>query len=352
MDNGILLDTVIARYRENGLGYSELGVGERHTIFISGRGGHLLGPFDNLSGSSALWITAQLYSSLSFARFLAAGEWNLGGERIWIAPEIQFNIKDRSDFRGTYELPAAMDPGTYRLDSTARQVALSQDIVLDCYNTASGSKHLSVHRKIRASKNPLHSLLKFDQLMDGVVFAGWHHETELSSPVNDGIMAESWNLAQVRPGGEAIIPCTPGIEYMDYYEPIDDSLFSIRKHSVKIQITGDRRYKVGFRAPNLLGRIGYIRQVGDDEAELTVRCFQNDPSSLYIEEPANATGCRGLSLNIYNDDGALGGFGEIECNGRTIGGKTDRSSSIDDVTFWYFRGKTGPITAIATILLG
>jgi hypothetical protein len=352
MNAEITGDGVVSRLRENRLDYAELQVGARHRIVVSRRGGHILGPFEDAGGTSALWLNPKLASASAFAEFLRAGEWNLGGERIWIAPEIQFNIKDRRDFWGSYELPAAMDPGSWAISAGPRSVELSQDLELGCHNTASGSKRLTVRRVLRAAENPLRSLSAFEVLMSGVVFAGWHHLALLSEVLGDGIMAESWNLAQVRPGGEAIIPCTPGLEYLDYYEPIDGSHLSVERGAARLKITGDRRYKVGFRTPNLLGRIGYLRQVGAEASELIVRNFHNDPSSSYVEEPADAIGCRGLSLNVYNDGGALGGFGELECNGRTIGGETGRSASSDEIALWYFRGTTGAIAAIAGILLG
>jgi hypothetical protein len=41
-----------------------------------------------------------------------------------------------------------------------------------------------------------------------------------------------------------------------------------------------------------------------------------------------------LSVHVYNDGGVFGGFGELECNGRTIGGKTV-ASGLDEFAFWF-----------------
>lgn len=344
---------VLSRLREQGLEHREFQVGTGHTIVVSKRGGHILGPFAGETGPSALWINPAFASASAFQAFLEAGDWNMGGERIWIAPEIQFNIKDRRDFWGSYELPPAMDPGAYSLAEGSGSIELYLELELRCHNVSSGCKRLRVGRSIRAAANPLSSLRAFGSpLMRGVAFAGWRHRVDLSEAEADGAMAESWDLAQVRPGGLAIIPCTPGVEYLDYYEPIDVAHLDLAPGSARLKITGDRRYKVGFKSPTLFGRIGYLRRLGLGEAELFVRNFHNDPSSPYVEEPAAEIGCRGLSVNVYNDGGALGGFGEIECNGRTIGGETGRSSSSDEMVLWYFKGAVDAIDAIVSTLLG
>jgi len=55
---------------------------------------------------------------------------------------------------------------------------------------------------------------------------------------------------------------------------------------------------------------------------------------------------------VYNDSGALGGFGELECNGMTIGGETGRSTSTDVMTLWLYAGPEQKILQIIRNLLG
>jgi hypothetical protein len=152
------------------------------------------------------------------------------------------------------------------------------------------------------------------------------------------------------------------VEYEDYYEKADDKCLRIVEGAVYLSVTGKRRYKVGLRSPHLLGRVGYIKPVrGETEAkeenvELLVRAFQNDPSSEYVEEPDAIPGCRGLPFHVYNDGGKFGGFGELECNGRTISADIrsapPRAISVDDFPFWYFQGPSRQIAQIAMVLLG
>ena len=62
-------------------------------------------------------------------------------------------------------------------------------------------------------------------------------------------------------------------------------------------------------------------------------------------------GCRGLSVHVYNDGGVFGGFGEPDCNGRTIGGKMGASGS-DEFAFWFFKGAEAKVRRLSEALLG
>jgi hypothetical protein len=83
-----------------------------------------------------------------------------------------------------------------------------------------------------------------------------------------------------------------------------------------------------------------------------VRSFSTHPSSEYPEEPPDVPGRRGDVIQIYNDDGGFGDFGEMECNGQTIGGATGRSEIHDTLALYLFSGPTERLQAILYELLG
>ncbi|NJN98830.1 MAG: hypothetical protein HC875_34425 [Anaerolineales bacterium] len=83
-----------------------------------------------------------------------------------------------------------------------------------------------------------------------------------------------------------------------------------------------------------------------------MRNFFNNPAAPYVEERAPWPGQRGHSVHIYNDDGGLGGFGELECNGQTIGGDTGRSSSADQFVLWLYVGAADKVKNLIPHLLG
>jgi hypothetical protein len=357
----IRLDTVLARLDRQCLKYAFLNIGKAYDVLVTERWGRCLGPFGR-EGRSFLWLNPDIWESdESFGRALAGGLWNVGGERFWVAPEIRLNIKDRTNFLGSYELPAAMDPGSWKLESCADRLSLSMSAELNLYNPAGGKLRYAVERSISPSPNPLASLRSFNGLMSGVEYAGYMHRIRFSLlPGSDvGACAEAWALCQLVPDGTIIVPCADGVEYEDYFEKADAACMTIGGGAVRFTLTGKRRYKVGLRSAHLFGRAGYLRTAGlglsnadgSGMADLFVRNYPNDPSSEYIEEPDFLPSCRGLSFHVYNDGGVFGGFGELECNGRTIGGKAGREST-DDFSFWYFRGPTDSIRGISKALLG
>lgn len=149
-----------------------------------------------------------------------------------------------------------------------------------------------------------------------------------------------------------MIPTTAGVAYSDYFEPIDEAYQTVGADGVRLWITGDRRYKVGYKAAHLVGRLGYVNRLDEVRDYLLVRNFFNNPSMPYVEEPAGCVGCRGHSVHVYNDGGMFGGFGEMEVNGQTIGGETGRGASTDAFVLWVYAGPRHRIHRIAQQLLG
>jgi hypothetical protein len=55
---------------------------------------------------------------------------------------------------------------------------------------------------------------------------------------------------------------------------------------------------------------------------------------------------------VYNDGGEMGGFGEMECSGRAIGGGAGRTTSDDAFRMWVYVGAHARLTAILHALTG
>lgn len=348
----IHIDQVLRALTASSVPAGVLDLSDGYRLVVVGHGGHALGPFD-AEGHSVLWLNPEAWGSeAAYASFVAEGQWNVGGERLWLAPEIRFTVQDRADFWGTYVLPPAMDPGGYRLTSASAAVTLAGEAVLRRFNPVEEELRVQIGRTYRPVANPLRFLKAFGELGAGVAYAGYSHDVALEvAPVPGGAAIEAWTLAQLVPEGTLIVPAAPGFEFEDYYEPIDDQHLRVTQGAALLSITGRRRYKIGLRAAHLSGRVGYFRSCADGQAELIVRNFFNDPTADYVEEPAAQVGCRGLSVHIYNDGGVFGGFGELECNGRTLGGGRGTNGS-DEFAFWFFRGAEAKVHRISEALLG
>jgi hypothetical protein len=345
------LEQTMLRLEANSLEHAVVRVGRAAKVVVMRRGGRILGPFFD-HDESVLWMSEAWASPERFRRLLDQGEWNAGGERVWIAPEIQYHVRDRNDFWNTFEVPSAVDPGSYTLQQLSdRVVSLHIDLMLEAHNLGDGRKALSLERTIRPIPDPVALVGEADGLLHGVDYAGYEQRVALVELEDDGLVAESWVIDQLQPGGVLLIPTTSKVERTDYFEPLDGVLGETTGRGVRLTITGDRRYKVGYKALYLLGRMGYLTPAGD-RSLLLVRNFPNDPSTPYCEEPPGAAGCSGHSVHVYNDGGGFGGFGEMECNGRTVGGRSGRSAATDVFQLWAYRGPEEKLAALAHVLLG
>jgi len=345
----VRIDDVQARLTEQGMASASLQLAGGGSLLVCERGGRLM-PF-GADGESVLWLSPALAQRERFAAFHARGDWNLGGERVWIAPEIQFTIHDRRDFWGSYSLPAAMDPGTWRLESSGDgDCALRQEAELAAHNLATGVKRLRVERRVRSVADPLRSLS--EGAGADVAFMGYEHDTVVRDLEPNAIGAQSWNLIQLVPGGSVFVPLLTPVVQRDYFEPVGEERQRLSDDLVELSITGAHRYKVGYGSAHHLGRVGYVRALDASCARLLVRAFFNNPSTRYLEEPASKPGENGDSVHVYNDDGNAGGFGEIECYGQALGGEGGRVVSSDTTVLWMYTGAFAGVAQVARMLLG
>lgn len=353
MNNNISYEQVVARLEENNLAYGVLKLQHGLSLVISRFGGRVFGPFLAAESESIFWLNSAFATAGSFKTFLASGDWNLGGERFWIAPEIQYFVKDRTRYWETIGVPPQLDPGNYKLEQTGpEQWRLDQTLTLEASNVGSGLKELTMERYIQPVADPLSHLSRYQELSDEVLFAGYEQVVTLSEDKPTGLMSEAWNIIQLNPGGLLLIPATPTVESTDYYEPVGDTLQVFHPHYVGLKINGSRQYKVGYKAAHVFGRLAYFNYLSDSQAYLVVRNFFNNPSAPYLEEPPHLPGQQGDSIHVYNDDGRFGGFGELECHGQAIGGATGRPASTDQTVLWLYLGPGDRIKRIALHLLG
>jgi hypothetical protein len=338
-----------------GLHYAKMDLENGHFIVVTELWGKIFGPFENCDDTGALWLSNVVLDRTAFEDMIRTKGWCVGGDRVWLAPEVQYNIPNRftESEEGGYSLPAQIDPGTYSMDSSKTgSITLVQDMDLQLHNTASGRKKLRLERTVKPSSNPLRHVADFEQLSKRVSYSGYTQEIELTDLTPDDAMSETWNLIQLHPGGTVMIPTAGTAVYQDYYDPIGQTHFRLTGNCAYFKITGRHQYKVGLKATGVFGRIGYFLRDEDGTARLIVRNFNSNPSFPYIDEPMKSPGKTGDSVQIYNDDGGLGGFGEIEVQGCAVGGGTGRSSSIDSLDLWCFAGLEEHVWEVAYRLLG
>ncbi len=338
------------RLDENRIAYRVMELTGNHSIVVTEYGGRILGPFrgDELS---IMWLNQSFGDKDSFGQMLK-GNGPIGGERLWISPEIQFGVTDRKDFWNSLFVPKDVDPGNYRISSESQEINLEQSMELEAYNLASGHKTLNLKRSIKSSRNPLRHLSTYNEMAAKGVFFGYSQTITLEESKNDEIMSEAWTLAQVNPGGIVIVPTISCCETTNYFTAAPDGIINIQDQYLTAGITGTDQYKIGMISTNTIGRVGYISQLAENDYCLLVRCFFSNPTCSYADEAPDKVGRAGHSMHLYNDDGRFGGFGEIETMGQTIGGPGGNSSSTDTSEMWFFRGPLESLKYAGNHLLG
>ena len=354
MGVSISINEVQARFDENNLKYKILNLTDDFSIVVTQFGGRILGPFRGEKNRSLTWLNDNFISKSHFRKFLYSGNWNIGGERIWIAPEYQYYVKDISNPANTWFCPKEIDPGNYSLFQNKRnECLLSQEIEINAYNFAQGRKKLCINRIISPVLDPLRGISPYKSLMDGVAFAGYEQTISLSEEEQDAIMSETWNLIQLPSGGKIYIPVSPKAEFSWYFTPSDKGIHKTHSNCMELELTKGNKYKIGYKAVHITGRIGYLNTSTEGTPYLLIRNFFNNPSSSYLETPLELGELGGgHSVHIYNDDGNLGSFGELECSGQTIGGNTGRGSTTDQFVLWIYMGEFEKLHEIGKYLLG
>lgn len=334
-----------------GLNYEILELGDGWEIVVAQHGGHVFGPFSERCPEGIFWMPESVKEPVSFKRLVDSRNWNTGGDRVWVAPEIQFNIMDRSRYRETLDTPKSIDPGDFFMKRSRDAVTLRQAMELESHNTVTGTVHVEFARTVLKAPNPLRKLDDYGILMQDVSWCGFEQVLDLTAESGQDIYAESWNLLQIRPKGTLYIPMYRPLRGTDHYEPAGSHEY-LAGHGVCLRITGDSRYKIAYKSAVLTGRFGYMSDERDGESCLIIINYPNNPSAMYSEEPPELEGDTGYSIHIYNDDGNAGGFAEMECNMQTIGCPTGLNRSIDRVSKWIYVGKKEKLRAIAEVLLG
>ncbi|MDQ1136256.1 hypothetical protein QE410_001055 [Microbacterium sp. SORGH_AS 1204] len=348
------LETVVTRLTERGIAHRRVRVGPDAHIVVSAYGARVYGPFFG-SEASESWMPDAFADASGFAALHESGAWNVGGDRVWIGPEIEYMIPDRDRYWETYDLPAVLDPAEHVLSGDADEPTMHRHLRLRGHqrSRANGTEvfgSLDLGIRIRATADPLRHLPVPVAGADEVEYGGYRTELTLSQATNVPLDAEAWTLLQVRAGGTALIAGAAAQTVTDYYEPVG-ALLGPRPGGSAVTITGADRFKIGFAAAHVSGRMAYLRELDDDRAVLVVRCSAVWPGFAYSEEPDFLPGHRGDALHIYNDDGGLGGFAELEARGTPVAAVrcadgTDRPVT-DRVLTWWFRGPSATIHDIA-----
>lgn len=313
-----MLERLLSISRAAGLDPSLDTLGDGHLVTFS-RGARAV-PFDE-QGQPLLWLSPALLKARTasdLAAWAASGDWNFGAERLWIGPEIEYMVSDPHDFAGSYVLPAAMDPGDWsRVAEPPGETSLRtfrREMQLFAHGQRSPLA-IDVEQRLRPARDLMAG-------PTGVRHVGWAREVTVRRAAEDPgtAVCHAWVIAQVTADQHAlaIVPGAASARVTDYFEPIDAQHFERSGPDLILRLTGTTRYKVGVKSGQHRGQLAYWRDLPDGQSLLLLRTFADDPSSRYLERPPASPQHEGDSIFVYNDNGRLGDFGEIEAFGRAL----------------------------------
>jgi len=269
--------------------------------------------FEGEDGKNLLWVDKTILDETYWKK--RPYFWNAGGYRTWIAPEDLFFLDENNE----WFVPASLDTAPFRiLEKRENNVILEADVNLK--TTIGKDYKLTLMRRISfLTESPSEAGL----LPEGVRYIGiglMHSLTNRSEGVIGVDMPYIclWNMLQIEPSGTTLVPLNAGSNpktaYREYFNPLGERLV-VQNDIISVKIDGKYRSKIGVRPEAAKPGMAYLRDNRDNTGVLYVMLFPVEPDGIYVDKPWGTESDYGDVIELYNDDGDMGGFTEIECHG-------------------------------------
>jgi hypothetical protein len=172
--------------------------------------------------------------------------------------------------------------------------------------------------------------------------AGYVLESTLQAeePLPEASLPGLWNLLQVPGGGQITIP-TNGTAVPRAF--IGKPVVTAKAGLVTCEVNTPASFKFGVHVGLSRGVSCYLRS-GEGKAVLVVRRFYPCPESRYGDVPCDDAKAEGFIHQVYVDDGALGGFGELEHHSPAL---LSDGEICDRCETWAFSGPESTLRDIA-----
>lgn len=320
--------------------------GDSGGLLVTCRGARMLGIFLRDTQENLLWVSAALRSSESARAFLAAGEWNLGGDRCWLSPELELHFRNaQAPSHENYFVPAAVDPGNYictRQSDSAVILAAEGEVA----NLLHGAPfRFTTARTISLAPPPVAT--------EGVSYVGYVLSSDLRivTPDRDDAQYGLWQLMQVPTGGRIFIPVRRPPELVDYFQTNVARHCTVVPGHVEFPVTGTEKQKLGLRSVDTGGTMGYYRITSAGVATLIVRQAVSFAGATHADYPAHQPTRRDIALQFYNDASGPESFGEMEYHSPAA--RTANLFQVRDVSrTWCYAGTPERVQAVGRELLG
>ncbi|MHB1457856.1 MAG: DUF6786 family protein [Armatimonadota bacterium] len=318
-------------------------------LLVLPHGGRMLGLYAPGSETNFLWTNPVLDDVNNTRAFYASDDWhNSGGDRTWLAPEIELFYPNRPGDGDDYFQPRQLDPGNYKVVSTSEIITLVNWLSVKPFNAKQ-----AINAEIRKSYMPAPNPLRYHDGMGDVAYAGYTQQTSLTLPNPDEVedtMLALWNLLQMPNGGEMLIPTYSMGSPVIYFGNVPEGDLVVNDRLVRYGMYSEGVHKIGISADVCTGRAGYLYQK-DGLWSLVIRNFRVNPSAEYIDIPWNKPAHADNVFQACNVNNEMGQFSELEYHAPSIGGSSGLFQYDDESQVWAFRGTHAEIVTIAQILL-
>ncbi|GAB3880395.1 hypothetical protein GCM10029964_034750 [Kibdelosporangium lantanae] len=238
----------------------------------------------SLQGKDVLWTPA------------VADGWNVGGDRLWLAPERDwFWAGDNPDDLSQHQVPPEIDPG-----SGARSgwnPGTSPSPPTPSWSTGRPARPPRSTSDVRSTSSGPPRPVEYEVRTSLEIAAG---------PPQQEVGL--WNILQVPTGGRLTVELAGPWAYRDYLRPFNANRFEVTDTTAETLLPGQFMSKIGVQPDVFAGRVRYARAGVTVERNVTVR-----PDRRYCDHPLRADPSgQGDALQVFEDDGHYGGYVEIE----------------------------------------
>jgi hypothetical protein len=317
-------------------------------------GARVLGLFAPNSDENFYWTNPALSSSEPGELFRREGWHNSGGDRTWIAPEIDLHFPKLPDLT-VYKVPGEVDPAAYQIERSGESLQFSTRVAVRSFRSHE-TNEATIIKSWGPASNPLRYEKVWSQLV-GVQFAGYTQRTSirlLGPGAGKAGSIGAWSLVQLPHGGTAFLPLHGATSPTTYVGSIAPEDIEVKDHTIRYKMQSAGVQKIGIRAANSTGRAGYVYS-SEKNSVLVIRNVFINPSAEYVDAPWTDTGEvgeRGYAFQFCNVNIAeVGTFSELEYHAPAVGRGTGQVGHDDVSQVWAFRGPEKLIRTIGKNLL-
>jgi len=323
------------------------------TLVVLPQGGRVIGLYPRGSRENFFWTHDALSSVDSIRRLYAESRWpNPGGDRTWLSPTTELFVSDLDRFWETWREPVAVDPGDYSCREVAGGLTLTNRPTIELRRRKQ-TVELAMDKTFQPAADPFRHE---PGSVGDYAFAGYTTRSTLAvlrEPRNSRVPIGLWQLLQLPPGGEMILPTHTRAKPTVIFGKIPRGDVHCELRCIRYRMRSATTAKIAVHAIHLTGRMGYVRKNGDGGLDLVVRNFFVDPSGEYVDTPFDDETARGDAVQACNvSEKDIGSFSEIEHHAPAIGADTGLTTCTDISQVWAFRGSPKVISRIAEVLLG